>query len=290
MCLAARQQAKLDVTIPLPGCRLWSPKHPFLYEVKIDLGSDAAKTRFGMRSFSFDPASKRAMLNGKPYFLRGSNVTILRFFEDAARGDLPWRPDWVRRLHQKFRGMHWNALRYCIGFPPDFWYDIADEEGILIEDEFPIWTEPWGSRRAGRRLPGQAQGRENHPRIHRVDARAVEPSVRGDLGRAERKCHAGVGQGDPGGAPLGPFRSPLGERLRRAAEPDRLRRVSSLPVPGGLLRKEDLSPERFGEDIGHAQVPRRRAAEVSHGEDHQRIRLVVAQSRRQSHVDRLQSL
>ena len=83
MCLAARQQAKLDVAVPLPGCRLWSPEHPFLYEVKIDLGSDAAKTRFGMRSFRFDPASKRAVLNGKPYFLRGSNVTILRFFEDA---------------------------------------------------------------------------------------------------------------------------------------------------------------------------------------------------------------
>ena len=36
--------------------------------------------------------------------------------------------------------MHWNALRYCIGFPPELWYDIADEEGFLIQDEFPIWT------------------------------------------------------------------------------------------------------------------------------------------------------
>ena len=35
--------------------------------------------------------------------------------------------------------MNWNSLRYCIGFPPDFWYDIADEEGILLQDEFPIW-------------------------------------------------------------------------------------------------------------------------------------------------------
>ena len=35
--------------------------------------------------------------------------------------------------------MHWNSIRYCIGFPPDFWYDIADEEGFLIQDEFPIW-------------------------------------------------------------------------------------------------------------------------------------------------------
>ena len=35
--------------------------------------------------------------------------------------------------------MHWNSVRYCIGFPPEMWYDIADEEGLLIQDEFPIW-------------------------------------------------------------------------------------------------------------------------------------------------------
>jgi YD repeat-containing protein len=45
----------------------------------------------------------------------------------------------VRKLHQKVKGMHWNSLRYCIGFPPEMWYRIADEEGILIQDEFPIW-------------------------------------------------------------------------------------------------------------------------------------------------------
>ncbi len=140
MHVAAGQATKVDVTIPLPDCRLWSPEQPFLYQVSVGTETDAAKTRFGMRSFTFDPTTKRAVLNGKPYFLRGSNVTILRFFEDAARGNLPWRSDWVRRLHQKFKTMHWNALRYCIGFPPELWYDIADEEGLLIQDEFPIWT------------------------------------------------------------------------------------------------------------------------------------------------------
>jgi hypothetical protein len=97
------------------------------------------KVRFGMRSFRFDPESKRAILNGKPYFLRGTNVCAYRFFEDAERGDRPWRAEWVRRLHDKFKSMNWNAMRWCIGFPPDFWYDIADESGWLIQDEFPIW-------------------------------------------------------------------------------------------------------------------------------------------------------
>jgi hypothetical protein len=79
------------------------------------------------------------LLNGKPYYLRGSNVCIYRFFEDATRENLPWDRDWVRKLHRRFKEMNWNSLRYCIGFPPEFWYEIADEEGILIQDEFPIW-------------------------------------------------------------------------------------------------------------------------------------------------------
>ena len=130
---------KAEFTIPIPDCRLWSPEDPFLYQLTLSTGADAACVRFGMRSFRFDPETKRAILNGRPYYLRGSNVTLLRFFEDDARGDLPWRADWVRKLHRRFKSMHWNSLRYCIGFAPEAWYDIADEEGILIQDEFPIW-------------------------------------------------------------------------------------------------------------------------------------------------------
>jgi hypothetical protein len=133
------ETAVFDLAIPITDCRLWSPEDPFLYEVRISTGKDAVTARFGMRSFRFDPQSKRALLNGKTYFMRGSNVTIYRFFEDAERRDRPWRAEWVRRLHEQFKSMHWNSLRYCIGFPPEIWYDIADEEGFLIQDEFPIW-------------------------------------------------------------------------------------------------------------------------------------------------------
>ncbi len=132
-------ETTVEATIEIAGCRLWSPEDPFLYEVETTTGPDTRRDRFGMRSFHFDPASGRAMLNGQPYFLRGSNITLYRFFEDSERQDRPWRPDWVRRLHQRVKEMGWNSLRYCIGFPPEFWYDIADEVGILIQDEFPIW-------------------------------------------------------------------------------------------------------------------------------------------------------
>lgn len=127
------------VNIPVKNCRLWSPEDPFLYTLQVSTQADDYTIRFGMREFHFDTATKKAVLNGKPYFMRGSNVTLYRFFEDSACKDLPWNYKWVRDLHKSFKQFHWNSLRYCIGFPPEEWYKIADEEGFLIQDEFPIW-------------------------------------------------------------------------------------------------------------------------------------------------------
>ncbi len=132
-------ETTIDVRVPIAGCRLWSPEDPFLYRLEAESGSDCVSTRFGMRTFKLDPVTGQAVLNGKPYFLRGSNITLYRFFEDSECGNLPWRSDWVRTLHQRIKDMHWNCLRYCIGYPPEAWYDVADELGILIQDEFPLW-------------------------------------------------------------------------------------------------------------------------------------------------------
>lgn len=130
----------VDLTLPITDCQLWSPETPFLYEARIKTSGDHLIKRFGMREFRFDPVTKRAVLNNQQRYLRGSNVAIYRFFEDDLRHNKPWDREWVRKLHRQYKTMHWDTLRYCIGFPPEFWYDIADEEGFLIQDEFPIWT------------------------------------------------------------------------------------------------------------------------------------------------------
>jgi hypothetical protein len=35
--------------------------------------------------------------------------------------------------------MHWNSARFTLGPPPGLWYDICDEEGLLIQDEYSIF-------------------------------------------------------------------------------------------------------------------------------------------------------
>lgn len=130
---------EVELEIPIDAPRLWSPEDPFLYDLLIATPSDESRTRFGLRSFTFDRASGQALLNGNPYPLRGSASALFRFFEDPDRGHRPWDRKWVRKLHRQFKAMHWNTIRYAIGFPPELWYEVADEEGLLVIDEFPLF-------------------------------------------------------------------------------------------------------------------------------------------------------
>jgi hypothetical protein len=127
--------------IPVPKAHLWSPEDPFLYWVATGTAGDDVTTRFGMREFRFDTVTQRAYLNGRPYFLRGSNITLHRFFEDPDVGTLPWDEAWLHRLLVEIpKQLHWNAFRFCIGPVPDRWLQIADESGLLIENEYMVWT------------------------------------------------------------------------------------------------------------------------------------------------------
>jgi len=131
---------RVEFTVKMDGCQLWTPENPFLYDLELSTSGDNSSTRFGMRTFETSKDSGVFLLNNKPYYMRGTNVCIFRFFEDPSRNGLPWDSKWVTKLHDRFKDMHWNSIRYCIGFPPERWYEIADSVGFLIQDEFPVWT------------------------------------------------------------------------------------------------------------------------------------------------------
>lgn len=130
---------QVDFTVPIKNFRLWSPEDPFLYELTVSSTGDTESARFGMRTFRFDTPSGMAVLNGKPYYLRGTNVDLNRFYEDDLRDSLPWSRDWTTRLHRGIKDNYMNAIRYTTCFPPGFWYDLCDSLGILVFDEYDIW-------------------------------------------------------------------------------------------------------------------------------------------------------
>ncbi len=127
----------------MPDAHLWSPEDPFLYTAKVTLfeaggKSDQVVTTFGLRDFHRD--GKYFTLNGSPYLLRGTNITLHRFFEDPDCRALPWDRAWVTKLLATIpKQLHWNAMRVCVGIAPDFWYDIADSSGLLLQNEWLYW-------------------------------------------------------------------------------------------------------------------------------------------------------
>jgi beta-galactosidase len=139
--LAPGETRLVKQLVSLPGARLWSPEDPFLYQIHTQTSGDDTQTRFGMREFHFDTVTQRAYLNGKPYFLRGSNIALHRFFEDPQSGTLPWDEAWTRRLLVDIpKQLHWNAFRFTISPVPKRWLDIADESGLLIQYEYAVWV------------------------------------------------------------------------------------------------------------------------------------------------------
>jgi hypothetical protein len=134
---------EVAVEIPVTGFTNWTPEHPFLYiataTLKNDKGiSDEFSRQFGMRDFT--RKGKFFYLNGEKYILRGTNVTLQRFFEDPDCSNLVWDKAWVKRLLVEYpKQLNWNAMRICVGIAPDFWYDIADENGLLFQNEWLYW-------------------------------------------------------------------------------------------------------------------------------------------------------
>ena len=219
--LAAHEERTVTQKIALPAAKLWTPEQPNLYVLETCTGGDTAGTRFGMRDFHFETVTKRAYLNGRPYFMRGSNVTLHRFFEDPKSGVLPWDEKWVRKLLVEIpKEMHWNSFRFCIGPVPDKWLEIADEAGLLIQNEYFVWTgRAWhGDENQVRFDAGEMIGEYsewmrdnwNHPSVAIWDANnetwdpmfgeKIIPAVRGlDLSNRpwENSYNGPVGPDDP---------------------------------------------------------------------------------------------
>jgi beta-galactosidase/beta-glucuronidase len=147
--LSGRFAAKRDniseseIEIPMAEFTNWTPDQPFLYMAKATLRddkgiSDTYKKQFGMRDFTRN--GKFFYLNGEKIILRGTNVTLQRFFEDPDCGNLVWDREWVKELLVHYpKQLNWNMMRICVGIAPDFWYDLADEYGLLFQNEWLYW-------------------------------------------------------------------------------------------------------------------------------------------------------
>ncbi|HBY85929.1 MAG TPA: hypothetical protein DEO86_08650 [Colwellia sp.] len=149
--IAAGKTLTVIQDVKLTDVKLWSPESPFLYTAHTSIEnkeqtSDDRVSRFGMRKVEWkggnglDSKDKGFYLNNKKYYLRGTNIALHRFFEDQDRKELPWDKKWVTKLLAGQKDLNWNSFRFHVGRAPNFWYDIADEQGFIVTDEYHIFA------------------------------------------------------------------------------------------------------------------------------------------------------
>lgn len=132
---ASRATLRFSVSNP----SLWSVEHPTLYHLKTSVTLDkkvvdVVTEQVGFRSFTFDK-DKGFFLNGEQIKLKGVCV-----HDDAgALGSAVPAAVWERRLRiLKAAGV--NAIRMSHNPHQDYFYDLCDRLGFLVQDEaFDEW-------------------------------------------------------------------------------------------------------------------------------------------------------
>lgn len=163
-----------ETSISLDNPKAWTPDSPFLYEGEVSVYDqdelvDRYSVNFGMRDFS--RKGKFFTINGDKFYLRGSNITLQRFFEDPDCQALAWDREWVKKLMVDLpKSIDWNAMRICVGIVPDFWYDLCDEYGIVLQNEWLYWQNHGWDEQVRKEYTNWVWSDGNHPSIVIWDA------------------------------------------------------------------------------------------------------------------------
>ena len=130
-----------EIAIPIRSPKLWSPSHPHLYDLSIELQNggarlDFVKSYFGMRSVEIGRGSRginRILLNGK--FVMQVGPLDQGFWPDGiytAPSDEALRSD-----IEMMKKLGFNMVRKHVKVEPDRWYYWADKLGLLVWQDMP---------------------------------------------------------------------------------------------------------------------------------------------------------
>ena len=170
-----------NTSIPVPDARLWSPEHPVLYDMQVQLLRDGqvmdeVRTCFGMRKISLgtDPAGyTRMMLNNEFIFQNGP--LDQGFWPDGIY--TPPCDEAMRHDVWMVKELGFNMLRKHVKVEPRRFYYWCDRLGVLVWQDMPSTS---GFVRSG--LP-DLDVTEEHARQFEyeleqvISSRACHPSI-----------------------------------------------------------------------------------------------------------------
>ncbi len=130
-----------EITLSARGAKLWSPEHPYLYRLKIELWDegrlqDKVRSYFAMRKISLGKDEKgitRLFLNNEPIFMKGPldqgywpDGLYTAPSDEALKFDI-----------EAAKKMGFNMIRKHVKREPDRWYYWCDTLGMLVWQDMP---------------------------------------------------------------------------------------------------------------------------------------------------------
>ncbi|MBI3962222.1 MAG: glycoside hydrolase, partial [Deinococcus sp.] len=133
---AAESQGTIQLTVDQG--RTWSPERPVLYTLRLGLELEgrevgAVERRIGFRSLR--AVAGELQLNGQPCVLRGA----LQWGWYPERICPNPTPEQVRREIRALKALGCNLVKLCLVVPGPAYFQVADEEGMLLWLELPLW-------------------------------------------------------------------------------------------------------------------------------------------------------
>jgi hypothetical protein len=165
--------------LPVPRAKLWSPEHPFLYDLRVELRQagkavDTVQSYFGMRKVSLGKdrgGVTRMLLNNHFVFQMGPldqgfwpDGLYTAPTDEALRYDI-----------EITKKLGFNMTRKHVKVEPERWYYWCDRLGLLVWQDMPsgdkgvapnrgeIKRSPESARQYERELRRMIDGRRNHP-------------------------------------------------------------------------------------------------------------------------------
>lgn len=117
---------------------LWDPDQPQLYSLDVKVIQDeqivfSEQTKFGIKDLQIQ--GDHIYLNGTPLYLRG--VLHWGWYSEII-APIPTREE-IREELKKVKESGFNLVKHCLYVPTKEYFEIADEMGIFIWQELPLW-------------------------------------------------------------------------------------------------------------------------------------------------------
>jgi beta-galactosidase len=136
--LNGRKSKRIRNSMTIDDPKLWQGvSNPYLYTLYSQVVAagqvyDTVTTNVGIRSVSMD--SRGLKLNGSYYDLKGVNLHD----DKAGKGTAMSKADMERDI-KLIKEMGANAVRFSHMQVDQYWYDLADKNGLVVWTEIPIW-------------------------------------------------------------------------------------------------------------------------------------------------------